>query len=133
MMSTGQTRIAEARNKPKPARPLEQKPALQREQLPVQAKVPQVAYRRAQTNRNGLTAADLLVLQRTVGNRGVQRMLARRADSGTSRVELVSLLQRQTVPASRGPVIIHQAAFKKALRPTRSGRPCWKRYKSASW
>jgi hypothetical protein len=36
---------------------------------------PQVAYRRAQVNRRRLTQADLPALQRTVGNRQVQRLL----------------------------------------------------------
>jgi hypothetical protein len=47
----------------------------QPEQGPVQQAAPQTAYRRAQVNRNGLTATALLALQRTVGNRQVQRML----------------------------------------------------------
>ena len=41
---------------------------------------PQVAYRRIQLNRDGLRPADLLALQRTVGNRAVQRMLAKAND-----------------------------------------------------
>jgi hypothetical protein len=59
---------------------MEQKPVLQHAQLPVQAVAPQVAYRRVQLNRNGLRPADLLALQRTVGNRAVQRMLAKAND-----------------------------------------------------
>ena len=50
----------------------------QPEQGPVRAVAPQAAYRRVQTNRNRLAPADLLTLQRTVGNRQVHRMLARR-------------------------------------------------------
>ena len=41
---------------------------------------PQVAHRRIQLNRDGLRPADLLALQRTVGNRAVQRMLAKAND-----------------------------------------------------
>jgi len=48
------------------------------EQGPAHAVAPQDAYRRAQLNRNGLRPADLLALQRAVGNRGVQRMVAQR-------------------------------------------------------
>jgi hypothetical protein len=33
---------------------------------------------------------------------------------------------------NRALVIIPQAAFRKALRPTLSSRPCWKRYNRAS-
>ena len=47
----------------------------------MQAVAAQVAYRRVQLNRNGPRPADLRALQRTVGNRQVQRMLARRVDS----------------------------------------------------
>lgn len=54
-------------------RPQEKKPALQHERLPVQAVAPQATHRRAQVNGNGLRPTDLLVLQRTVGNRAVQR------------------------------------------------------------
>ena len=50
----------------------------QQEQGPAQAVAPQAAYRRAQLNRNGLRPADLLALQRAVGNRTVQRMVAQR-------------------------------------------------------
>ena len=46
---------------------------------------PQVAYRRVQLNRNGLRPADLLALQRTVGNRAVQRMMAAIPDAATRR------------------------------------------------
>ena len=48
------------------------------EQGPAQAVAPQVAYRRVQLNPNGLRSADLLALQRAVGNRSVQRMVAQR-------------------------------------------------------
>ena len=81
MISTGQIRIAEAQNKPKPVHPQEQKPALQHAPLPAQQVAPQAAYRRAQVDSSGLRPADLLVIQRTVGNRQVQRMMARRVDS----------------------------------------------------
>jgi hypothetical protein len=52
----------------------------QQEQGPVQDVTPQVAYRRIQFNRDGLRPADLLALQRAVGNRAVQRMLAKAND-----------------------------------------------------
>lgn len=44
----------------------------------MRAVTPQVAYRRAQVNRNGLTPADLLALQRVAGSRMAQRMVAPR-------------------------------------------------------
>jgi hypothetical protein len=73
MMSTGQTRIAEAQKKPIRARPQEQRPALQHEQLREQAVMSWLVYRRAQISGNGLRSADLLAMELTVGNRRVQR------------------------------------------------------------
>ena len=52
----------------------------QQEQGPVPAVAPQVAYGRVQLNPNRLRPADLLALQRAVGNRGVQRMVAKAND-----------------------------------------------------
>lgn len=69
----------------------------QNQQAPVPPVTLHVAYRRAQVNRQGLTPADLLTLQRTVVNRQVQRMVARRRfgqrsierqPSGTSLVQM---------------------------------------------
>jgi hypothetical protein len=59
----------------------DQGPSLHPKQGPVQLAAQQVAYHHAQNNSNGLTPMDLLALQRMVGNRQVQRMLARRVDS----------------------------------------------------
>ena len=72
-MNTGQTRVTEAQKKAGPQRPPEQKPGPQQETGSVQAVALQVAYRRAQADPNGLTTTDLLTLQRTVGNRALQR------------------------------------------------------------
>lgn len=47
----------------------------------MQEVAPRSTYCRAQLNPNRLTPATLFALQRTVGNRQVQRMLARRGDS----------------------------------------------------
>jgi hypothetical protein len=60
------------------AQPTVLEPDRRQEQEPVQAVAPQVAYRRAQRNPGVATPGDLLALQRTVGNRGVQRILARK-------------------------------------------------------
>lgn len=75
-MSQGKVSAIEAQKKPEPARQLEQEPARQPERGPVQQVAPQVAYRRAQMNRNRLRPEDLLALQRTVGNREVRRTVA---------------------------------------------------------
>lgn len=80
-MSKSQTRVFKAQKKVGPLRPPEQKPVGQYEQVPMQVVAPQVAYRRAQLNPNGLRPAGLLALQRTIGNRQVQRILARRINA----------------------------------------------------
>lgn len=67
--------------KMEPVRFLEQKPVWQQEHGSVQPVTPQVAYQRAQASSNGLRSADLLALQRTVGNRSVQRMMGATAQS----------------------------------------------------
>ena len=80
-MNSARMRANETQQKLKPVRQPEREPAQHHEQGRMQAIISQTAYRRAQVNGNGLTAADLLVMQRTVGNRMAQRMLARRVDS----------------------------------------------------
>ncbi len=66
----------EAQKNTEPAQQPRQEPARQNEQGPMQAVAPQVAYRRAQSDRNALMPADLLAVQRTAGNRMVQQMMA---------------------------------------------------------
>lgn len=56
-----------------PARQPERVPTHRQEPHPAQAVVPQVAYRRVQRNGDAPRPADLLALQRAVGNHGVQR------------------------------------------------------------
>lgn len=74
-ISMRKTRIAQTQKPHKPVRPQEQKPALQHDQLPVQAAVSQVADRRAEVSGNGLRPAVLLTMQRMTGNRLVTRLL----------------------------------------------------------
>ncbi len=88
------------RNRLNPLRPQEKKPALQHEQLPVQAVTPQVAYRRAQINRSGLAAADLLSLQHTLGNRQVQRYPLQRAPEEEKPKEQAVAPSLASVPAT---------------------------------
>jgi hypothetical protein len=57
------------------ARQLDCEPASRPKQGLAQTPTPRVAFRRAQINRNRPAPADLLALQRTVGNRQVQRQL----------------------------------------------------------
>ena len=67
----------EVQKNAEPARHPKRELVRSHEQGVLQLGAPRAAYRRAQVNGNGLTAADLLVIQRTVGNRQLQRMLAR--------------------------------------------------------
>lgn len=80
-MSQVKTHATEVQKKTEPARQLEQEVTRQPEQGPVQQVAPQAVYRRTQMNRNRLRPEDLLALQRAVGNRVVQRMVARRSMS----------------------------------------------------
>ena len=80
-MTSAPTHANETQKNNEPARQQEREPAQHHEPGTLQLVAPQAAYRRALVNRNGLTAADLLTLQHTVGNRQVQRMVARRVDS----------------------------------------------------
>lgn len=79
-MRKNQTCVAETQKKVEPLRLLEQEPVRQHKQTPVQPVTPQAAYHRTQVNCNGLKPADFLALQRTMGNRKVQRIMAQRID-----------------------------------------------------
>ena len=91
MMSKRQIQVIESREKAELLRPPEQKPIQRSEQRPAQTLAPQVAYRHAQVNRNGLRPMDILALQRTVGNRRVQRMVAQHEGADNE-------IQRQPLP-----------------------------------
>lgn len=94
-MSQGKAPATEVQKKTEPAHQLEQEVARQPEQGSVQQVAPQTAYRRAQVNSNRLTPADILALQHTAGNRGVQRILAQRIDSANG--------QQPRVPTEEDP------------------------------
>ena len=79
-MSGAHIRANEVQKTTEPVRQPGQELIRQQEQGSVQAVTPQAAYRRVQLNRDGLRPADLLALQRAVGNRTVQRMLAKAND-----------------------------------------------------
>lgn len=74
-MNKRQIPVAEMQKKMEPVRPPEQKPVRQQEQGQVQTVAPQVAYRRAQVSCNELRPADILILQRTVGNLRAQQVM----------------------------------------------------------
>ncbi len=88
-MSNRQTRASRVQKQVEPVRPQEVKRALRNEMLPVQAVGPQAVYRRAEVNYSGLRPAHLLTLQRTVGNRMMQRKMGTAAQPG-SRWSIVS-------------------------------------------
>ncbi|MFN8469688.1 MAG: hypothetical protein U0X20_29300 [Caldilineaceae bacterium] len=75
-MTKIQTRVTKAQRKPDTQSLLEKKLVRQHARDHVQAMGVQAAYRRAQANHHELTPAHLLAMQRTVGNRMVQRLLA---------------------------------------------------------
>ncbi len=79
-MSSARIHPNEPQKSIEPARQPEREPARQHEGGSLQRMAPQAAYRRAQISGNGLTPTDILVMQRTVGNRQGQRMVARRID-----------------------------------------------------
>jgi hypothetical protein len=80
-MNKRKTRVLKSQKKVESVRPSKRAPVYLHEQGPAQLMTPQASYRRISVNHNGLTSADLLTLQRTVGNRQVQRILAQRVDS----------------------------------------------------
>jgi hypothetical protein len=68
--------MIKAQKESQPLHPPKQKPARQHDQGPAQQVALQATYCRAQLNHVRLVPADFLALQRTVGNRYVQRMMA---------------------------------------------------------
>jgi hypothetical protein len=83
-MSGAHIRTNEVRKTIEPARQPGRELVRRQERGLGQAVAPQVAYRRVQLNRNGPRPADLLALQRAVGNRGVQRMLAKQVKDASN-------------------------------------------------
>lgn len=75
-MNKRQIRLDKVQKKAEFLRRPEQILVRQHESSPIQAVAPQTAYRHAQVSHNGLTPADLLALQRMVGNQWVQRLIA---------------------------------------------------------
>lgn len=78
MMGKRQTPVTKTQKSSESLCSLNQKPAHQPQPVMTQQVAPQLASRYVQFNANKPRAADLLALQRTVGNRQVQRMVARR-------------------------------------------------------
>ena len=84
-MSGAHIRANEVQKTIEPARQPGRELIRQQEQGPVQAVTPQVAYRRVQLNRNGLRPANLLALQRAVGNRGCSACWRKQTTSNRAR------------------------------------------------
>ena len=123
-----------------PVRPAAPELIRRQEQGPVQGVAPQAAYRRVQCNRSGLRPADLLALQRAVGNRGVQRVVASHVDHAADEQQVETTGEDaertvQTKPAVGAPADLYaQAAAYVAgqvmtvaeaatQRPNRTGLP----------
>jgi hypothetical protein len=106
-----QTKVheADANRKGRLARQWQQESARPAKGGAVQVVAPQVAYRRTQANSSEFTPANLLALQREVGNRQVQCMIAQRSKAcaggvvyrSTSYGTPVGLLQRNNAPSGR--------------------------------
>ena len=77
-MTSARIRANEGQKNSEPMRPSGHESVRQQVPRPMQQVAPDAAYRRTQVNRIGLRPAHLLTLQRTVGNRMVQRATARR-------------------------------------------------------
>ena len=84
-MSGAHVRANEVQKTLEPVRQPGQELIRQQEQGPVQAVAPQAAFRRVQLNRDGLRPAEILALQRAVGNRQVQRMVMTMRDAAAQR------------------------------------------------
>lgn len=80
-MNQVKAHIAEAQMKTDWVRQPRSKPTEQNELASVQSPTPQAVYRETLLNVNGPMPIDILALQRSVGNRQVQRLLARRIGS----------------------------------------------------
>lgn len=93
----------------------EQQLARPDERGPAQVVAPQAAYRRAQVSGNGLKPADLLALQRMVGNRRVQRIVARRVDSTND--------QQLAIPTHRQSLTDNQLSIQKAPEQETESNP----------
>lgn len=76
MMNKRQVRMTKVPKQVESIRRVQQERLHKTEQQSVQPIAPQAAYRRVQLHPTGSTPAEILALQRTVGNRRVQRMLA---------------------------------------------------------
>lgn len=98
-MNKRQIRATEMQRKMEPVHSPEQTTIRQQAQGLVQQIAPQAANQRAQVNRNGLRPADLLALQRMVGNRRVQRMVVRRVDNTNDRQQKMFLAENPGILA----------------------------------
>ncbi|MCB0065196.1 MAG: hypothetical protein KDE19_23895 [Caldilineaceae bacterium] len=101
-MSQAKANASEVKQQQRTPRQLEETPGQRGGQTAGQSVGPQAALRRARVNPAALGAADLLALQRVVGNRKTQQLIVQRnGDSGNN--------QQQNSPAitatSRPPVI----------------------------
>lgn len=95
-MSAARIRTEETRTTIAPAR------APGRKVVHAPAMAPQAAYRRIQLNNDRPRPANLLALQRTVGNRTVQRMVAQRVDHTDDGGTNQPVIQRTPIGTGHG-------------------------------
>lgn len=98
-MSKRQVRLAKVQKKAEPPRLPKQILVRQHQSSPIQAVAPRVAYQRARISGSGLRTADLLALQRAVGNRAVQRMVAQRIDNSDGQQQAEITKEKRGVQA----------------------------------
>ena len=120
-MSGAHTRAGEVQKTTEPVCQPGRELIRRHEQGPAQAVAPQDAYRRAQRNRNGLRSTDLLALQRAVGNRGVQRMVARHVADAADEQQVETTEEDaestvQTIPAVGAPSDLYAQGADRAVR-----------------
>lgn len=91
-MGKRRIRTVQVRKKAEPLHPLRQQPVTQNK--PMQSATPQTVYGRVQFKHKRLLATDLRTLQSTLGNRAVQRILARRHEQANIQRTNKSIGQR---------------------------------------
>jgi len=99
-MANARIRANEAQKNNEPTRPSGHESVRQQVPRTMQQVAPDAAYRRTQVNRIGLRPADFLTLQRTVGNRMVQRTTAQLMVNADDQSQPVYTKRRPEIAAS---------------------------------
>jgi hypothetical protein len=113
MMSKKQERVSVVRKTPNLSRTPEQESGRKEAAMPARSPALQVVLRSAQANLNRLQPAELRALQRSVGNRLVQRT---RADSAVAMVQRMTIKARDGLNADDYGQAIHNATTQTGYR-----------------